>query len=264
MPDSLVDVPRVIPKNSLRIGFRFGRFTLFWRSYAGRRWGVICDCGHERYHDTRQIVEGRVLCPLCDKDCELPKKVSRPEYKAWHNMIARCTHKHHALWSYYGARGIEVCGEWRVSYHAFITDMGPRPSNKHSLDRIDNDGNYEPGNCRWATAKQQARNQRKTYGAKYTFRGETLKISEWSKRLGVPSCTLTYRIKKWGVERALSGNRPRLALNPESGHVNPETIQRCADAIGLTYQGMKCRMKRMSIEQAMSIPRYVHASSLTA
>lgn len=82
------------------------------------------------------------------------------EYRAWAGMTSRCTNKNERTYKHYGDRGITVCKRWRESFPAFLKDMGRKPSPELSLDRIDNDGNYEPGNCRWATAKQQANNKR--------------------------------------------------------------------------------------------------------
>jgi hypothetical protein len=84
------------------------------------------------------------------------------EYQSWQQMKQRCLNPNVASFKNYGGRGISVCDRWMVSYEAFRCDMGPRPSAKHSIDRINNDGHYEPSNCRWATASEQASNQRRS------------------------------------------------------------------------------------------------------
>lgn len=83
-----------------------------------------------------------------------------PEYLAWQNMKARCYKKNCSGYTNYGGRGIEVCDQWRNSFSAFYAYMGKRPTPKHSIDRLDNDGNYEPSNCHWATRLEQQRNRR--------------------------------------------------------------------------------------------------------
>ncbi|MCP1173759.1 hypothetical protein [Ralstonia chuxiongensis] len=124
------------------------------------------------------------------------------EYQAWANMKARCENPNNIRYHRYGGRGIKVCERWRNSFEAFLADMGP--SNGLTIDRIDNDGNYEPGNCRWATVREQSQ---KTSRIKLlTFNGETLSLAEWARRLGIRANTLTMRLNayKWPLEKALT------------------------------------------------------------
>jgi hypothetical protein len=85
-----------------------------------------------------------------------------PEYRAWESMKYRCSNMSNPHWKLYGGRGISVCKTWFDSYECFLKDMGRKPGKEYSLDRINNNGNYEPSNCRWATKKQQAQNRRFT------------------------------------------------------------------------------------------------------
>ena len=84
-----------------------------------------------------------------------------PLYHTWRNMIRRCEHEHHPDYKNYGGRGISVCDDWRWNFEQFVEDMGPKPDCHYSIDRIDNDGNYEPNNIRWATCKEQNNNKRR-------------------------------------------------------------------------------------------------------
>lgn len=127
------------------------------------------------------------------------------EYRSWANMKTRCLNERSDKYQYYGARGITVCESW-MKYQNFLADMGRAPSSRHSIERIDNNGNYEPSNCRWATKIEQANNKRSSIFINY--KGENKTIPEWCRCLNLPLHTIFTRIRvyKWSVETAF--NRP--------------------------------------------------------
>lgn len=122
-------------------------------------------------------------------------------WNAWRSMRKRCNDPDDASYARYGGRGISICSDWS-SFEHFLADMGEAPMGR-SLDRIDNDGNYEPGNCRWATITQQNRNT--STNRRLTHNGETRTVTEWAVRLGMTKATLFHRLDQgWSAERALT------------------------------------------------------------
>jgi hypothetical protein len=145
-----------------------------------------------------------------------------PIAAVWRAMIARCHNEKNGAYYRYGGRGIQVCQRWRESFEAFLADMGPRPSPKHQIDRINNDGNYEPGNCRWATVIVNSRNR--SDNNRLTFNGETKTLAEWSEITGIPYGTLWKRLKDgWTAERALTESLRRVSQTIREHH-DPETL----------------------------------------
>lgn len=129
--------------------------------------------------------------------------MSRPLYSVWQGMKRRCQNPRDAKFSNYGGRGIRVCERWSVSFSAFAEDMGPRPSPNHSIDRIDNDGNYEPGNCRWATREEQQNNRGNCRFL--TFAGVQATVAEWSRMTGLSEGAIARRLRDgMSVESALT------------------------------------------------------------
>jgi hypothetical protein len=128
-----------------------------------------------------------------------------PEYRIWCHLRSRCSSPSNTAYPNYGGRGITVCARWlgKDGFENFLADVGPRPSKRHSIDRIDNDGNYEPGNVRWATPKEQARNRRNC--VLITFAGKTQTAKEWAIETGIPHNRILDRARKgWSPERTLS------------------------------------------------------------
>src|ERR1700748_3622937 len=139
---------------------------------------------------------------------KMVKKRTRPAaYVVWTMIKQRCYNKKHTHYDRYGGRGIRVCERWINSYDNFILYMGGPPPPRHTIERIDNEGNYNPSNCRWATQKEQAQNRRNTVAI--AFNGETMCLTEWAKKLNIGVTTLHWRIfkRKWPIEKAfISGN----------------------------------------------------------
>lgn len=149
-------------------GERFGKLTA--TEFVGRRegrtyWRFRCDCGGSYEGRSYHVVDGRVSsCGCARTDARRARPdwhgmTDSSEHSSWTNMLTRCTNSKSQDWHLYGGRGIRVCERWQ-DFKDFLADMGRKPSASHSIDRIDVNGNYEPGNCRWATPKQQRANQR--------------------------------------------------------------------------------------------------------
>lgn len=126
-----------------------------------------------------------------------------PEYRVWQTMRLRCNNPSNKAYPRYGGRGITVCERWQNSVEAFIEDMGPKPSPKHEIDRIDNDGPYCPENCRWVLRRTNSRNRRSN--RRISHQGETLTLVEWAERTGIRWDTIMKRLDAgWPAARALT------------------------------------------------------------
>lgn len=151
-------------------------------------------------HYTRWRNHGDPLITQLDRS--IPGITKLPEYKVWQDMKARCYYKKNNGFERYGGRGITVCDEWINSFATFYRDMGPKPSPIHSLDRIDNNGDYTPENCRWATHKEQSNNRRNNI--LFTIDGETKTLKQWCEQLNLKYKTVHARIKRgWTIESSL-------------------------------------------------------------
>lgn len=127
-----------------------------------------------------------------------------PEYMSWQSMLRRCYNKNNKRFRFYGGRGICVCKRWRKSFLNFFNDMGRKPTKKHTLERKNNNKDYCPENCKWATYEEQNRNtSRNRYVA---IKGETKLLIDWIRKSKVLKKTVETRIYKlgWGIERAIN------------------------------------------------------------
>lgn len=134
-----------------------------------------------------------------------------PTYRAWQAMKNRCLNKAGINYNNYGGRGITVCDEWRNSFVNFYKDMGERPSNKYSLDRIDNNGNYCKQNCRWATKIQQANNTR--FNRKINYNGKEISLKDFGKKVNLKRKALSWRIHNgWTIEEIKNNEKIKYTI----------------------------------------------------
>lgn len=145
-----------------------------------------------------------------------------PEHRCWVQMRQRCMNPKFIQYHRYGGRGIKVCERWN-DFLSFLEDMGKKPSPPHSLDRIDNNGNYESGNCRWAISYEQMLNS--TRSRPVTINGVTKSIRGWSRESGISAGTLTFRVRAgWPEDEILSkrwGRTKQMARNPQLRRLQP-------------------------------------------
>lgn len=191
-----------------------GKLTIL--SLAGVRngasyWKCQCECGNFTFV-VADALSGKHTktcgCSWLSAEQNVTHGFTRKDYPyrdifmIWKKMKERCTNKNAKEYHNYGGRGISVHHEWADDFESFRTGVGPRPTKKHSLDRINNDGNYEPGNVRWATRKVQQNNRRDS--VILTWNGETKPIMDWVEHLGIKHATLFGRYKAgWPVEKIL-------------------------------------------------------------
>jgi hypothetical protein len=199
-----------MPKRLDISGQRFGRLVAVEDAGAlkGQRlWRCQCDCGSEHVVRLRALMGGHTRsCGCLNLEKILARNTTHglthsPEYRVWAAMLNRCKNSTNREFHRYGGRGIAVCDRWR-SFAAFIGDMGRKPSDENTLDRIDNDGHYEPGNCRWATRTEQSRNTSQNHP--FEIGGELKCFVDWCAQYGIPRQTVKSRLNRGlSIEQAL-------------------------------------------------------------
>ena len=222
------NVSLMMTKNRIEIGSVYGRLTVVSHGdpviqrlgYMSQTSVCRCECGNTTTLPETILRQRRTLsCGCLQKDVARRRLTTHgmrmtPEYQIWFSMKSRCLNKNNPEYHNYGGRGISVCQRWR-SFVKFLEDMNGRSSNDLSIDRIDVNGNYEPGNCRWATAEEQANNKRNN--VKLTFYGKTMTLVQWSRISLVRQGTILYRIRSgWSEKRAVWTPARKMARKTEA------------------------------------------------
>lgn len=199
------------PRVQSIIGNRYGRWTVIDFSHTRKKasyWIARCDCGTLRTHQRSALVSGSTLSCGCLRGEQVAArntthgKRHSPEYGSWRAMKERCQNPKATKYPTYGGRGITICERWQ-RFDNFFADMGPKPTPFHTLERINNGGNYEPGNCRWASNDEQAINRRNNH--RIEIDGVTRTIAEWRRHLGISKSTYDARIRLgWSIKDALA------------------------------------------------------------
>ncbi len=221
----------------------YGKLTVL--EYAGGkpagRWLCRCECGNTI------TPFGRRLRSKTSRSCGCTRKTlsgrsHSPEHRTWEAMKTRCYNPNAHNYKHYGGRGITICGRWRKSFLAFLEDMGEKPFPEATIERVNNDGPYAAGNCRWASRLEQGQNTRKV--RMLTHNRETMSISAWARKSGVSCATISDRLERgWSTARALTAP---VRQNP-TRHIsyNGETL--CltdwAKRLGITRTALSMRIK---------------------
>lgn len=210
----------------LLVGEKYGLLTVIevlpYKRYANgsvamRRFR--CECGEERVTNVSAVRRGKIKSCGCNKAnaCREGRKTHgmfyTAEYRLWSNIIDRCENPNNPSFSRYGGRGIRLCAEWRISFDAFFAGVGNKPGWANSLDRVDNDKGYDPGNVRWSTHKEQARNKSNT--VRVIVDGETICVAELCERNGLPASRVRGRLKAgYSLDVAVSNTDLRIFNGP--------------------------------------------------
>lgn len=195
-------------------GMRFSRLLVLGQSDSdangNAKWNCVCDCGTKTTVYGFNLRNGESSSCGCYSLETLLKYATKhgqshgPEWTSWSDMKRRCFNKNMVRYPHYGGRGITVCDQWIHSFETFLKDMGPKPTPKYTLERVDNDGNYEPSNCRWATRQEQNHNRQQTVWVVYKGKKMSLMQAIRSSGNDIWWGTVKTRIDRgWPVKKAI-------------------------------------------------------------
>lgn len=203
-------------------------------AYRNGLWWCQCACGNKKMVLRGQLKNSKFKRCSCNNWRGGTQTI---EHNTWSSMIQRCTNPSDKGFPHYGGRGITVCERWLNSFDAFCDDMGPRPSGRHSLNRIDNNGNYCPENCEWATPVVQARNTRRNLWVE--CRGEKKLVQDWADLSGINRTTILMRLKAgWSAEDAIFSPVEIRERKDKSPAKQVQCVIEGCDSVGVVSRGL--------------------------
>lgn len=247
------------------VGQRFERLLVLFESErrgAHRYWFCQCDCGNEKVVRHGHLLSGRTrscgcLCTIGLGRRQHGNPYLGPKthtYKIWSGLIKRCYDAKAENFHLYGGRGITVCERWH-SFEAFLTDMGERPSKELTIERLDNERGYEPGNCAWRTKKDQANNRRSSRIIEWN--GERRTLQQWAEATGISSSAISSRIDGlgWTVQQALTTPGRTYEKRFIEFRGERRTIEGWATHLGIHPATLRGRLRRgLTAEEALTSP----------
>ncbi len=225
---------------------------------GGLIWLCECECGTYKKVHSNNLNQGRtVSCGCYGKAQRRKAKTTHglsktSELGIWRGIKSRCYDPQDPAFHNYGGRGIKMHHTWKKSVARFYKDMGPRPSPKHSIERINNDRWYSPSNCKWGTWEEQANNRR--CNRTITFAGETLNLSQWARKIGISSTSLSERLENWTVEESLTIPKGGSAKNITFKGVTLN-VSEWAYKINIKPNTLHNRLEKWTIEEALTITK---------
>jgi hypothetical protein len=251
------------------VGQKFGKLEV--KSFHGKikshyYWNCLCECGNLSRVSGYRLRSGHTKSCGCLRKTAIPGRYidgkRTREMSCWQNMIYRCYNPKNKSYKYYGGRGIQVCERWRDSFENFFEDMGKCPDGM-SIERVDNDGNYEPSNCKWIPKKNQNSNRRDT--VIITYNGETKTLNQWATCLGMNYSILKMRLRNWNnVEKAfttpIDNYVKKINYNGEI-----KTILEWANYLNISYSVLSYRLTNWNnVEKAFITPVKIYKKKSTA
>lgn len=245
------------------VGQKFGKLTALQQAGRDKRgetlWMCKCECGNVVNVLSSNLRTGHTKSCGCLKNVASNYKHGKagtPLYKIWANMIQRCNNPDSTYYHRYGARGISVCDRW-LKFENFYADMGENPKG-FCLERIDNDGDYCPGNCKWVSPKEQARNRETSVDI--TYQGRTQCVSAWEEELGFKHGTLWMRLYtyNWPIEKAMTEPIKDVKRTPITVFGKTQSLTKHCKDHGLGLSTVQARLARgITIEEALTMDKKI-------